>query len=73
MGHKHLINLISDSTDETLIRYSNLDFIHKEIEESKKLFKKYKWPVVDITRKSIEETAAAIIEIFDIKKGQRWW
>tara|TARA_B110000211_G_C13973889_1_gene506239 strand:+ start:47 stop:892 length:846 start_codon:yes stop_codon:yes gene_type:complete len=50
--------------------YSNLDFVHKEIEESKKLFKKYKWPIIDVTRKSVEETAATIIKIFDIKKDK---
>ena len=48
--------------------YSNLEFVQEEIEESKKLFNKYKWPVVDVTRKSVEETAATIIKIFDIKK-----
>jgi len=51
--------------------YSNLNFVQKEIEQSKKLFKKYKWPVVDVTRKSVEETAATIIKIFDIKKEQK--
>jgi len=51
--------------------YSNLSFVQKEIEESKKLFKKFKWPVVDVTRKSVEETAATIIKIFDIQKGQK--
>jgi len=49
--------------------YSNLEFIQKEIEESKKLFKKYSWPVIDVTRKSVEETAATVIKIFDIRKG----
>ena len=51
--------------------YSNLNFVKKEIEESKKLFKKYKWPIVDVTRKSVEETAATIIKIFDIKKRKK--
>ena len=51
--------------------YSSLDFVQKEIEKSKKLFKKYKWPVVDVTRKSVEETAATIIKIFDIKNVQK--
>ena len=51
--------------------YSNLDFVQKEIEQSKKLFKKYKWPIVDVTRKSVEEAAATIIKIFDIKKRQK--
>jgi len=51
--------------------YSDLDFIKKEIENSKKLFKKYNWPVIDVTRKSVEETAASVIRIFDIKKRQK--
>ena len=32
----------------------------------KKTFKKYKWPVIDVTRKSVEETAASIIKIHEI-------
>ena len=51
--------------------YSSFDFVQKEIKESKQLFKKYKWPAVDVTRKSVEETAATIIKIFDIKKKQK--
>ena len=37
-----------------------------ELENSKKLFKKYNWPIIDVTRKSVEETAASVIKIFDI-------
>ena len=33
----------------------------------KQAFKKYQWPVIDVTRKSIEETAASIIKIYEIK------
>ena len=51
--------------------YSNLEFVQKEIENSKKLFKKYSWPIIDVTRRSVEETAASIIRIYDIKKGQK--
>ena len=40
--------------------------ITDEVESSKKLFKKYNWPVIDVTRKSVEETAASIIKILDI-------
>ena len=32
----------------------------------KKLLKKYKWPMIDVTRKSVEETAASIIKIYEI-------
>ena len=47
--------------------YTNLEKIKTEVEESKKIFKKNKWPTIDVTRKSVEETAASIIKIFEIK------
>jgi len=50
--------------------YSNLEFVKKELEDSKKLFKKYNWPIIDVTRKSVEETAASVIRIHEIKKNQ---
>ena len=37
-----------------------------ELENSKKIFRKYNWPTIDVTRKSVEETAASIIKILDI-------
>ena len=41
-----------------------------ELENSRKLFKKYNWPIIDVTRKSVEETAASIIKIFDIMQSK---
>ena len=55
----------------TIPNYSNLEFVQKELNDSKKLFKKYNWPIIDVTRKSVEETAASVIRIFEIKKGQK--
>ena len=40
--------------------------IEKEVNEAKKTFTKYKWPTIDVTRKSVEETAASIIKIYEI-------
>jgi [pyruvate, water dikinase]-phosphate phosphotransferase / [pyruvate, water dikinase] kinase len=54
-------------TDNT--SYTNVDKIRKEVEEAKKTFKKYKWPTVDVTRKSVEETAASVIKIHEIYKN----
>ena len=48
--------------------YTNLEKIEKETNNAKEAFKKYQWPVIDVTRKSIEETAASIIKIYEIKK-----
>ncbi|MDB9714339.1 kinase/pyrophosphorylase [Candidatus Pelagibacter ubique] len=49
--------------------YTNISKIEKEINEAKKTFIKYKWPTIDVTRKSVEETAASIIKIYEIKKN----
>ena len=46
--------------------YTKLETIRSEIEKSKKTFKKYQWPVIDVTRKSVEETAASVIKIHEI-------
>ena len=46
--------------------YTNLENIKKEVLDAKKTFQKYKWPLIDVTRKSVEETAASIIKIHKI-------
>tara|TARA_B100001996_G_scaffold333439_1_gene283072 strand:- start:1422 stop:2246 length:825 start_codon:yes stop_codon:yes gene_type:complete len=51
------------------IDYTNLEKIIKEVDEAKKTFNKYKWPIIDITRKSVEEIAASIIKIHEIFKN----
>ena len=48
------------------IKYTNIENIRKEIDDAKKTFRKYKWPSIDVTRKSVEETAASIIKIHEI-------
>ena len=49
--------------------YTNINKIEKEVNEAKKTFTKYKWPTIDVTRKSVEETAASIIKIYEIRKN----
>ena len=50
--------------------YINEKKILNELQNSKILFKKYNWPIIDVTRKSVEETAASIIKILDILNSQ---
>ena len=50
------------------ISYTDLDKIKKEVDEAKNTFKKYTWPMIDVTRKSVEETAASVIKIYEIYK-----
>ena len=63
-------NRVAIMNDPKLPTYTDLNFIKDEVEKSKKLFKKFNWPTIDVTRKSVEETAAAIIKIFDIRRNK---
>ncbi len=47
-------------------KYTDLEIIRKEVSDAKKTFQKYRWPLIDVTRKSVEETAASIIKIHEI-------
>ena len=60
-------NRLSSLKENKNIDYVDIDKIIKEIENSKKLFKKNQWPTIDVTRKSVEEMAASIIKIYEIK------
>jgi len=44
--------------------YADLETVRNEIAESRRLFAKHGWPVIDVTRRSIEETAATIIQLY---------
>ena len=59
-------NRMQSIKDNDNTEYTNLDTVQKEMEDARKLFQKYKWPSIDVTRKSVEETAASILKIHDI-------
>ena len=61
-------NRIAIMNDNNIKEYTDLNFINEELQNSKKLFKKHNWPIIDVTRKSVEETAASILKIYEIKK-----
>ena len=59
-------NRMNSLKETESINYTNLESIKKEVLQAKKTFQKYKWPLIDVTRKSVEETAASIIKIHEI-------
>ena len=59
-------NRIHSMHEDRPSHYTNETEILNELESSKKIFQKYNWPVIDVTRKSVEETAASIIKTLDI-------
>ena len=60
-------NRMTALKEEHSIDYTNFEKIELEIKKAKEAYKKYQWPVIDVTRKSVEETAASIIKIYEIK------
>ncbi len=55
--------------DRDLDTYVDRSLIAAEITYTRKLSAKYGWPVIDVTRRSVEETAAAIIKLMHDKKA----
>ena len=62
---KNRMNSLKETENKS---YTDLENIKKEVIQAKDTFRKYKWPVIDVTRKSVEETAASIIKIYEIYK-----
>ena len=59
-------NRLTSIKENESTNYTNLETIQEELNKSKNAFKKYQWPTIDVTRKSVEETAASIIKIHEI-------
>ncbi len=55
-------NRVQVLADRNLDGYVDRVQIAEEIATSRRLFVKQKWPVIDVTRRSVEETAATIIQ-----------
>ena len=62
---KNRMNSLKETENKS---YTDIEKIKIEVEKAKKTFKKYKWPLIDVTRKSVEETAASVIKIYEIYK-----
>jgi [pyruvate, water dikinase]-phosphate phosphotransferase / [pyruvate, water dikinase] kinase len=60
---KNRMNSLRENENKS---YTDIENIKKEIADAKKTFQKYKWPSIDVTRKSVEETAASIIKMHEI-------
>jgi [pyruvate, water dikinase]-phosphate phosphotransferase / [pyruvate, water dikinase] kinase len=54
----------SEATD-----YTDLESVRTEVREARRLFAEHHWPVIDVTRRSIEETAASIYRLLMRRHG----
>lgn len=61
-------NRMLSLNSEKFDNYVNADSIKEEMAFTKRLCSQYRWQLVDVTRKSIEETAATIITYFEERR-----
>ena len=66
IGMERLIEIrttrMAAMNQDALTDYVNEERVREEIEASKKLFRAQSWPVIDVTRRSVEETATLMIQ-----------
>ena len=60
-------NRLTSLKEDQNSEYVNLDKIKDELKSARKIFQENNWPMIDVTRKSVEETAASVIKIYEIK------
>lgn len=60
--------LMLNQKDET--DYIDLEKVRREVTDARRLFRQHGWPVIDVTRRSIEETAAAVLQHYSRFRGE---
>ena len=63
-------NRLLNLREERESSYIDIDSVRAEIVRARRMFESYGWPVIDVTRRSVEETAAAIINVMNGGQGQ---
>ena len=58
-------NRILNLKDIKNTNYVDYEHVKNEIREAKKFYQQMNWPTIDVTRKSVEETAANIIKLYE--------
>ncbi|MEP3474694.1 MAG: pyruvate, water dikinase regulatory protein [Hyphomicrobiales bacterium] len=61
-------NRVIEMGDSDLSDYVDRDTIAQEITFTRRLCSRHGWPIIDVTRRSIEETAAAVIKLYSDNK-----
>jgi regulator of PEP synthase PpsR (kinase-PPPase family) len=51
--------------------YTELERVRQELVYARRLFARHDWPVIDVTRRSVEETAAAIFQLYQGRRNRR--
>ena len=57
---RHRLNMLSHAEETD---YVDIEVVKQEVAQARRLCTQHGWPVIDVTRRSIEETAATIIQM----------
>lgn len=57
--------------EQSSTAYADEDSVREEITQANRLFVRMKWPIIDVSRRSVEETAAAILNIIQEYRSER--
>jgi regulator of PEP synthase PpsR (kinase-PPPase family) len=57
---RNRLNTLGEVRDTS---YVDLETVRTEVTETRKLFEQRDWPTIDVSRRSVEETAAAILNL----------
>jgi hypothetical protein len=63
-------NRLKSLNEQRESSYVDADAVRQEVINARRLFERQGWPVIDVTRRSVEETAAAVINILSGGRGQ---
>lgn len=56
---------------DTESEYTDMEGVQREIQEARRLYARHKWATIDVTRRSIEETSAAIMQMLAVRREKR--
>jgi regulator of PEP synthase PpsR (kinase-PPPase family) len=59
------VNRLRLLQQETETEYTDMEQVQREIQEARRLYARRKWTTIDVTRRSIEETAATVLQLME--------
>lgn len=73
---RHRLRLIANASGANIVRQTSTDYVDEEAVSAELLWaKRYctrrGWPVIDVTRRSIEETAATVLQLMEVWHERR--
>jgi regulator of PEP synthase PpsR (kinase-PPPase family) len=65
------VNRLRLLQQDTESEYTDMEQVMQEIQDARRLYARRKWATIDVTRRSIEETAAAIMQMLAARREKK--